>query len=127
MALDDRPKTGVAVACMTRYRELIQSGMLKAHGIYYFVPGMLQHFDAEAVIACAAPRPMLFMTGDSDAGSPVEGVRSLTNSVAAVYSAVGATSAFSSIIEPNTAHVYLPHMWDRTLEWFQRHLHPSQP
>ncbi len=127
MALDDRPKTGVAVACMTRYRELIQSGMLKAHGLYYFVPGMLQHFDSEAVIACAAPRPMLFMTGDSDSGSPVEGVRALTKSVAAVYSALDATPAFSSIIEPDTAHVYLPRMWERTLDWFQRHLQPAQP
>ena len=37
---------------------------------------MLQHFDTEAVIACAAPRPMLFMTGDRDPGSPVEGIKS---------------------------------------------------
>lgn len=127
MALDDRPKTGVAVGCMTRYRELIQSNMLKAHGIYYFVPGMLQHFDAEAVIACAAPRPLLFMTGDSDSGSPVEGVRSLTKSVTAVYAALDATPAFSSIIEPNTAHVYLPRMWERTLDWLHHHLKPAQP
>jgi fermentation-respiration switch protein FrsA (DUF1100 family) len=88
---------------------------------------MLQHFDSEAVIACAAPRPMLFMTGDSDSGSPVEGVRALTKSVAAVYSALDATPAFSSIIEPDTAHVYLPRMWERTLDWFQRHLQPTQP
>jgi hypothetical protein len=51
--------------------------MLKAHGIYYFVPGMLKHFDTEAVIALAAPRPMLFMTGDQDGGSPIEGVKHL--------------------------------------------------
>ena len=75
MALDDRPKAAVCVACMTRYQDLIRNAMLRAHGIYYFVPGMLQHFDSEAVIACAAPRAMLFMTGDQDGGSPVEGVR----------------------------------------------------
>ena len=60
---------------MTRYEELIRAGQLKAHGIYYFVPGMLRNFDTEAVIALGAPRPMLFMTGDQDAGSPVEAAR----------------------------------------------------
>jgi len=64
MALDDRPRAASSVACMTRYQDLIGQGMLKAHGIYYFVPGMLRHFDSEAVIACAAPRDMIFMTGD---------------------------------------------------------------
>ena len=122
MALDDRPKTGVAVGCMTRYRELIERGMLKAHGIYYFVPGMLRHFDSEAVIACAAPRPMLFMTGDSDGGSPLEGIEAITRAVEPVYSALGAKDAFSSVIEPNTGHVYLPRMWERTIAWLKNHL-----
>ena len=39
-----------------RYEDLIRHEMLRAHGIYYFVPGMLQHFDSEAVMALAAPR-----------------------------------------------------------------------
>ncbi len=124
MALDDRPKAGVAVGCMTRYSELIGRGMLKAHGIYYFVPGMLRHFDSEAVIACAAPRPMLFMTGDSDGGSPVEGIHAITRAVEPVYAALGAREAFSSQIEPNTGHVYLPGMWERTVEWLKKHLAP---
>ncbi len=122
MALDDRPKAGVAVGCMTRYRELIELGMLKSHGIYYFVPGMLRHFDSEAVIACAAPRPMLFMTGDSDGGSPVNGIHAITGAVEPVYALLGAKGAFVSQIEPNTGHVYLPGMWNRTLEWLKRHL-----
>jgi dienelactone hydrolase len=124
MALDDRPKTGVAVGCMTRYRELIETGMLKAHGIYYFVPGMLRHFDSEAVIACAAPRPMLFMTGDSDGGSPVEGIHAITRAVEPVYAALGAKEAFLSQIEPNTGHVYLPGMWERTVAWLKKQLAP---
>ena len=127
MALDDRPRAGVAVACMTRYRELIESGMLKAHGIYYFVPGMLAHFDTEAVIACAAPRPMLFMTGDKDGGSPVEGVRKLGDVVGRLYAALGPehAEAFSNRIYAGVGHVYLPEMWASTLEWFGNHLGPG--
>ena len=122
MALDDRLKTGVAVGCMTRYRELIERGMLKAHGIYYFVPGMLRYFDSEAVIACAAPRPLLFMTGDSDGGSPVEGIYAITQAVQPVYAALGAKGAFESRIEPDTGHVYLPRMWEKTVDWLRTHL-----
>ena len=70
LALDDRPKTGVAVGCLTRYRDLVLTEGLKYHGIYYFVPGMLNYCDTETVVALAAPRPMLFQTGDQDFGSP---------------------------------------------------------
>ena len=68
MALDERIKTGVAIACLTRYENLIKHEMLKAHGIYYFVPGMLNHFDTEAVVALLAPRPALFQNGGADDG-----------------------------------------------------------
>ena len=76
-ALDERIKTGVAVACLTRYENLIQHEQLKAHGIYYFVPGLLAHFDTEAIVSLIAPRPVLFQTGDQDSGSPVIGVEDL--------------------------------------------------
>src|SRR5690606_16481728 len=78
-AMDDRVKAVVGVACFTRYEELIAQRELKAHGIYYFVPGMLNHFDTEAVMALIAPRPFLALTGDSDVGSPVSGMKVLEN------------------------------------------------
>lgn len=122
MALDDRPRAAVCVACMTRYEELIRAGMLKAHGIYYFVPGMLRHFDTEAVIALAAPRPMLFMTGDQDEGSPLEGVKRLGGIVGQVYALHGedAAASFENSIHPGVGHVYLPEMWEKTLQWMDR-------
>lgn len=122
MALDDRPRAAVCVGCMTRYEELIRAGMLKAHGIYYFVPGMLRHFDTEAVIALGAPRPMLFMTGDQDGGSPVEGVRHIGEIVSRVYALHGgdATARFENTIYPGVGHVYLPEMWEKTVKWMDR-------
>lgn len=122
MALDDRPRAAVNVACMTRYEELIRAGMLKAHGIYYFVPGMLQHFDTEAVIALAAPRAMLFMTGDQDGGSPVAGVQHLGEIVSKVYALHGdeAAQRVENTIYPGVGHVYLPEMWEKTLQWMDR-------
>ncbi len=122
MALDDRPKTAVCVGCMTRYQELVRAGRLKEHGIYYFVPGMLRHFDTEAVIACAAPRPMLFMTGDRDPGSPLEGIRALEARVSPVYALLGSPDAFESVVFPDTAHVYLPAEWEKMVGWMGAHL-----
>lgn len=117
MALDERLKTGVAVGCMTRYEDLIAAQQLKAHGIYYFVPGMLNHFDTEAIISLAAPRPMLFMTGDEDSGSPVEGIHRIEKVARRVYQLYGAESSFVNIIYPKTGHVYTEDMWERMSKW----------
>jgi hypothetical protein len=46
-AIDDRIRAVVGVACFTRYQDLIATLALRAHGIYYFVPGILRHFDKE--------------------------------------------------------------------------------
>jgi len=126
MALDERLRTAVAVGCMTRYEELIRTGMLKAHGIYYFVPGMLKHFDTEAVIALGAPRPMLFMTGDEDGGSPVSGILRIGAIVGKVFALYGAdvSEKFENTIYPGVGHVYLPEMWEKTVFWLDRWLKP---
>ena len=124
MALDERLRAGVAVACMTRYTELIREGGLKAHGIYYFVPGMLRHFDTEAVMALAAPRPMLFQTGGRDSGSPASGIARLEPPLREAYRLYAAESAFESRVHPDLGHVYTPEMWERTQAWFARHLGP---
>ena len=120
MALDERLKTGVAVACLTRYQNLIQHQELKAHGIYYFVPDLLNHFDTEAIVALIAPRSVLFQTGDQDAGSPIDGVRAIESAVRPVYRLYGHEANFQSIIYPGLGHVYTQEMWNATLEWLAK-------
>jgi dienelactone hydrolase len=125
MALDDRLKAGVAVTCLTRYQNLIAHEGLKYHGIYYFVPGMLNHFDTEAVVGLAAPRPLLFQTGDKDEGSPVDGVREIEAKVRPIYQLYDAAPQFQSIVYPGVGHVYLPEMWQRTMSWMDEKLSPK--
>lgn len=120
--LDERVKAVVGVACFTRYEELIEQRYLSAHGIYYFVPGMLQHFDTEAVMGLIAPRPFLALTGDSDAGSPLDGIRVLEDKLSDAYALYGRPDHFESIVYDDTGHVYTDEMKDRMLEWFDRHL-----
>jgi dienelactone hydrolase len=127
MALDERIKTGVAVACLTRYQNLIAHQGLKYHGIYYFVPGMLKHFDTEAVVALAAPRPLLCMNGELDGGSPTDGIRVIEQKVKPIYTIYGQESAFDSTVYPSIGHEYLPEMWERTLRWFDDKLGKTKP
>jgi dienelactone hydrolase len=117
MALDERIKTAVAVGCLTRYQNLIQHQALSAHGIYYFVPNFLAHFDTEAVIALLAPRPVLFQTGDEDPGSPVDGIRIIESAVRPAYRLYSREDAFQNLVYPGVGHVYTSEMWAQTLAW----------
>ncbi|HWY76494.1 MAG TPA: alpha/beta hydrolase family protein [Verrucomicrobiae bacterium] len=122
MALDDRLKTGVAIDCLTRYQNLIARQDLKAHGIYYFVPNLLNHFDTEAIVALIAPRPVLFLDGDRDPTSPVDGIHAIESAVRPVYQLYGKEQAFQSIVYTGQGHVYTPEMWARTLSWLDENL-----
>ena len=121
-AIDDRIKAIVGVVCFTRYTELIQHGYMRAHGIYYFVPGMLQHFDTEAIHALVAPRPHLELSGDQDPGAPLDGVETLERKLGEVYRLYGKPENFRSVVWTKTGHEYLPEMRDRMIAWFEKHL-----
>ncbi len=117
MALDERIQTGVAVACLTRYQNLLAQEALKAHGLYYFVPSLLNHFDTEAVLALLAPRPVLLMNGDQDTGSPMDGIHAIEAVVRQAYALYAQQSNFESVVYPGQGHVYTPAMWAKTLDW----------
>jgi dienelactone hydrolase len=121
-AIDDRVKAVVGVACFTRYEDLIAIRALRAHGIYYFVPGILKYFDSEGVMALIAPRPFLALTGDRDAGSPPEGMKTLEGILNRFYTLYDKPEAFKSIVYAETGHVYTDEMKQRMLEWFTRFL-----
>ena len=121
-AVDERVAATAAVACLTRYRNLIAHGQLRAHGVYYFVQGLLRHFDTEAVLALIAPRPFLAVTGDLDAGSPADGIRELERQVGAVYGALGAGDRFRNVLYPDVGHTYTAAMRAEVLAWLDRWL-----
>ncbi|MDX2035637.1 MAG: GDSL-type esterase/lipase family protein [Isosphaeraceae bacterium] len=123
-AVDERIKAVVGVACLTRYRDLIRHGELRAHGVYYFVNGLLEHFDIEGVLSLIAPRPYLALTGELDAGSPADGIRTLEGILSRHYEALGARDAFRSVLYPDTGHVYTPEMRKEMLKWFVDWLKP---
>lgn len=125
-AIDDRVQAVVGVACFTRYTELIAHGNLRRHGIYYFVPGVLAHFDTEAIHALIAPRPHLELSGDQDGGAPTDGVITLEKKLGSVYRLHGKSEHFRSVLYKDTGHEYLPEMKDEMVKWFEKHLPVGQ-
>lgn len=122
MALDERLRAGVAVACLTRYQNLIAHAALNYHGLYYYVPGFLRHFDTEAVVALIAPRPILMQNGDCDAGSPADGIREIETRVRPAYALYERAANYRSDLHAGMGHEYRLAMWQETLAWFARHL-----
>ncbi len=122
-ALDPRIKASVCVACLTRYQDLIKEGEVNKHGIYYYVPDLLDTgIDMEAVVGLIAPRPLLTLTGDQDGGSPISGVNHINTFVQKVYDLYGVSDQFKGLVYPGVGHKYTPEMWEETLAWFEKHL-----
>ena len=121
-AVDDRISCVVGVACLTRYENLIRHGQLRQHGVYYFVNGLLKHFDTEAVVSLIAPRSVLFLTGELDAGSPADGIRVIEAKAGGVYGALKANEKFRSVHYPEVGHMYTAEMRKEMLAWFDRWL-----
>lgn len=125
-AVDDRISAVVGVAGFTRYEQLIAHNNARLHGVYYYVPGILKHFDTEAIYSLVAPRPMLMLSGDQDGGLPLDGIEILERKVGQMYRLHEKPDAFHSIVCKNTGHEYLPEMHARMAAWFERHLASSQ-
>ncbi len=123
-AVDERVTAIVAMACLTRYQNLIRHGQLRAHGLYYFTNGLLKHFDTEGVLSLIAPRPFLALTGELDSGSPADGIRDLEARVTPVYGAMGAADRFRNVLYPEVPHTVTPTMRAEMLAWFARWLKP---
>ncbi len=119
-AIDDRIACTVGVACLTRYENLIKHGQLRQHGVYYFADGLLKQFDTEGVISLIAPKPVLFLTGELDAGSPADGIRTIEAKAGGTYRVLGASDRFRSIRYPDIGHTYTPTMRKEMLGWFDR-------
>jgi hypothetical protein len=121
-AIDNRARAVVGVACFTRDSELIAHANLRKHGIYYFVPGVLGHFDTEAIFALVAPRRMLMLSGDQDGGAPTDGIEVFEAKLGEVYRLHGKAGDLRSVVSEKTGQEYLPEMKAEMLAWFETHL-----
>ena len=88
-ALDPRLKVVVDICCLTDWHTLVEVGGLKGHGIYYYVPDLLNHFTTAQMNALVAPRAHLSLVGTQDHLTPAKGVDIIDAELKKVYAAAG--------------------------------------
>ncbi|HEX7895974.1 MAG TPA: alpha/beta hydrolase family protein [Terriglobales bacterium] len=120
-ALDPRVKVCMDVCCLTDYQELIKAHSLKEHGIYYYVPSLLKHFQTAQINELIVPRPHLSVNGRRDPLTPPAGVEKIRDYLLPLYREHGREQD-CHIELFDCAHQELPEMRALVLEWIDRYL-----
>lgn len=120
-ALDPRVKLTMDICCMTDYESLIQDHGLSGHGVYYFVPSLLKHFDTFQINELTVPRAHLSVNGRKDPLTPPEGVEKVRNKLLPLYRTYGREQD-CEIELFDCAHQELPEMRKQILQWMDQDL-----
>ncbi len=120
-ALDPRVKVCVDLCCLTDFNTLIEQDGLDWHGLYYYVPGLLNHFSTATINELIAPRPHLSLAGIHDRLTPPKGLDRINNHLRLVYEEKGAPEAWK-LFRSDSGHQETPEMRDEVLIWLTRWL-----
>ena len=120
-ALDERVRVCVDLCCLTDYEELIASRGLDGHGIYYYVPGLLKHFDTSAINALIAPRPHLALAGVLDPLTPPRGLDKIDARLQQVYASLDAADNWQ-LLRYTTGHFETADGRAQVLRFLRAHL-----
>jgi hypothetical protein len=123
-ALDPRVKLCVDLCCLTDYEELIKIKNLRGHGIYYYVPHLLKHFQTHQVNELIVPRPHLSLNGRKDLLTPPAGVERIRNHLLPLYARYGRKED-CRIELFDCGHEETPAVRQLVLEWFDKYLAAS--
>lgn len=120
-ALDPRIKVTIDLCCLTDFEELVREAGLDRHGIYYYVPNLLNHFSTADINALIAPRPHLSLAGDRDPLTPVAGLVKIDNEMKRVYASAGQPNAWQ-LIRYDVGHLETAEMRQETLAFLKKWL-----
>jgi hypothetical protein len=131
-ALDLRVRLCVNLCCLTDYEELIHIDNLSGHGVYYYVPGLLKHFQAHEICELIVPRPHLSLNGRRDLLTPPAGVQRIRDHLLPLYRRYG-RGEDCRIELFDCGHEETPEMRTLVFQWLDEHLargdtrHPTTP
>jgi cephalosporin-C deacetylase-like acetyl esterase len=120
-ALDERIKCCVDLCCLTDYEALIEDNKLGGHGIYYYVPSLLKHFQTHEINELIVPRPRLSLNGRFDGLTPARGVERVRDHLYPLYEKYGKPED-CRIELFDCKHQELPEMRAIILEWLDKYL-----
>ena len=120
-ALDPRIRLCIDLCCLTDYEELIKIKNLNGHGIYYYVPSLLKHFQAHQINELIVPRPHLSLNGRKDLLTPPAGVERIRDHLLPLYKKYGKEKD-CRIELFDCGHEEIPEMRKLVLEWLDSYL-----
>ncbi|HET7770134.1 MAG TPA: acetylxylan esterase [Chloroflexota bacterium] len=120
-ALDERVRVCVDLCCLTDYQALIETRNLDGHGLYYYVPDLLNHFTAAEINALISPRAHLSIAGELDRLTPPAGLDRIDAELQRVYSTAGAAERWE-LRRYRTGHFETHDMRARVLAFLDRFL-----
>lgn len=120
-ALDPRIKVVVDICCLTDWHTLIEVDGLKGHGIYYYVPSLLEHFTTAQMNALIAPRAHLSLAGNQDKLTPVAGLERIDAELKRVYASAGQSDNWK-LLRYDVGHMETPAMREEIRKWFTEKL-----
>jgi len=115
-ALEPRLKVVIDICCLTDWHTLVEVGGLKGHGIYYYVPDLLNHFTTSQMNALIAPRAHLALAGNLDALTPVAGLDKIDRELKEVYAKAGQPQNWQ-LLRYESAHLERPEMREEIRKW----------
>jgi dienelactone hydrolase len=120
-ALDERIKATVDICCLTDFQALLARKDLAQHGVYYFVPRLLQHFTTAQINALIAPRAHLSLAGRKDRLTPPEGLDRIERELNAVYGQLGHPERWK-LLRYDVGHQETPEGRQEIIAFLQRSL-----
>jgi len=120
-ALEPRLKVVIDICCLTDWHTLVDVGGLKGHGIYYYVPDLLNHFTTSQMNALIAPRAHLALAGNLDALTPVAGLDKIDQELQKSYTSAGHPEHWK-LLRYDSAHLETPAMREEIRKWFVTYL-----
>lgn len=120
-ALDERIKCCIDLCCLTDFQALIKHKNLRGHGLYYYVPSLLKHFQAHEIVELIVPRPHLSLNGRRDTLTPAEGVERIRDHLLPLYEKHGQKED-CHIELFDCAHQETPEMRKIILTWLDKYL-----
>jgi len=120
-AVEPRVRACMDVCCLTDYQELMRIHNLSGHGVYYFVPSLLKHFQSAEINELIVPRARLSVNGRQDDLTPPAGVERVRQHLLPLYEKYGKQED-CRIELFDCPHWELPEMRKLILEWMDRYL-----
>lgn len=88
------------------------------------VPGIYTQFDGPAMLPLIAPRPLLVINGDSDARTPLPGLRNCITPAEQAYRNAKAADKFTFYLQKDTGHTVTAAALQTATDWLIKWLNP---